>query len=307
MVNAVVSTTPFTYGFTSYLTNAEYKQAPTGVDVSQLVRGDPGKTEAELANRIAAASSWADIICGQPLQARAVTGEVIRARANRSGELMIVPQQGPLTAVTAFSYGATSNTMSALSDLSAFWLEPQQFLVPLGSALTSTAGPLQFAPGIRPGGEVRCRYSYVAGFPNTTLAATLAAGATSVTVVNATGVVGGQTDLTIYDGAQTEILSVAASYVSGNVLPLDSPALYPHNEVGVGVSALAPAAKQAVTLLTSTLIQTRGAVALIAPAVGGVSARYSQSGAQHGRAQKPVADDNVDLAEQLLIPFMKWR
>lgn len=306
MVTAQLSPLPALYGNRPYITPVEYRLAPTGVDVSNLVKGNPSGTEAMLADLCSRASSWADLICGQSLSARTDTYQG-RYLVDREGNMAVFPRFTPLIEVTSFSYGTQPSNLTTLSDLSNFWLEETEFTVPMGYGSWSSSGPLQFGAGPRAGSKVRARYSYIAGFPNTVLASTALAGATSIVVADATGVLAG-TQLTLFDGAQTETVTASASYVTGSTtILLASPLLYPHAQTGISVSALPPFVKQAVFLLCSTLIQTRGAVALIAPAVSGLSARYTQSGSQIARAQRVPADDNVSIACELLAPLRRVR
>lgn len=62
---------------TPYITTGEYRLAPTGVDTSNLVRGDAAASEAQLAGRILSASSMIDTyFCGQILAATVDPGPV---------------------------------------------------------------------------------------------------------------------------------------------------------------------------------------------------------------------------------------
>lgn len=305
MTSAVVTTTPTPSRFRAYITTADYHRAPTGVDVSNLVKGDPAATEQELGRRILAASGWADRICGQTIAATVDT-ESVRGLVGRDGILTVHPRFFPIISVDAFAVGTTPGGLVPMSDLSQIWLEEQQFQVPIGGAsMWSSAGPLQFSSGARPGGPVRMRYTYTSGYAMTTLAAPALAGATSIQVADATGIVPGLTELMIYDDTQTEVIQVAT--VVGTTLTLTDPLAWPHAVTGVEVSAIPATVKQAVVLLTSSLIQTRGAVALIAPAVAGLSARYTESGSNKGHGTKLTLDDSVTTALSLLEPLRRTR
>jgi hypothetical protein len=65
VANAINPTTQ--QGSTSYLTNNEYRNAPTAIDIDNLVFNstDPDVQESELANVISRASSWVDTYCNQ--------------------------------------------------------------------------------------------------------------------------------------------------------------------------------------------------------------------------------------------------
>ena len=69
MTSAVSPITQFQSG--SYLTIAEYKNAPTAIDYNNLVTGGTSaQQDAELASVIQRASSWIDIYVNQPLIAQ---------------------------------------------------------------------------------------------------------------------------------------------------------------------------------------------------------------------------------------------
>lgn len=278
---------------TPYITAAEYKQAPTGINVEQLVKGDPAASLAELNNTIARASSWIDNYCGQILSATVDT-DAARLPVDRLGAIHVHPRQTPICAVQAFSYGTSPNSLVALSDLSNLWVEAHEFHIPLTQGVTSWQGPLQFGSP-RPGGWVYAQWTVVSGYPNTTLAATATTGATSLQVADATGVVAGRTQLALYDGGQTENVQVASSWTSGTTLPLVSPLQFPHAQTGVSVSALPPSIKQAGILLTTALIRTRGAAAIVAPSAGQLRASLSKAS---GADEQVLAD--IDLAMDLL-------
>jgi hypothetical protein len=307
MATAQLSSIPALYGNRPYITSAEYRLAPTGVDVSNLVKGNPSGTDAMLSDIISRASSWADVICGQSLTARTDTFQG-RYSVDRDGNMTVFPRFFPLIEVTAFAYGSQVNNLTALSDLSQIWVEEMEFQVSMGYGTWSSSGPLQFGQGPRPGAKMRALYSYIAGFPHTVLTTPATAGQTSIVLADTTGILPGKTQMTIFDGAQTETVSVSSGYTPGvSTVTLASGLLYPHAQTGISVSALPPFVKQAVILLTSTLIQTRGAVALIAPAVSGLTSRYTQSGSQLARAQRVPADDNVSIACDLLTPLRRIR
>ena len=72
MVQVADAINPTTHGLTTpYLTLAEYKNAPTAIDIDNLVfnSSDPDVQDSELMNVIARASSWIDTYCNQVLGA----------------------------------------------------------------------------------------------------------------------------------------------------------------------------------------------------------------------------------------------
>jgi hypothetical protein len=281
-----------------YLTTDEYRQAPTGVDSTGLVKGDQAASLAELGNVIARASSWADTMCGQVL---AATPDVEGGRLNigRDGFLRIHPRQTPILDVTGISYGTIPGQMTALTDLSNVWVEPAMIIVPLSQVSTIFSGPLAFTR-IVPSTEVYAQWQYIAGWPNTTLTGAVTQGATSLSVKTPTGVMPGA-QLTIYDGAQTETVTVSSTYVPMTTpVTLGSGTLWAHPRLGISVSGLPPGVKQAVILLTSALIKTRGASSMVMQSVRGEMSR-ADTKAEAGGVEE------IDLADELLAPYRRLR
>lgn len=250
----------------SYLTPAEYVSAPTAVDTSRLVYGsDAAANTAELVTCIERASSWIDDTTGNPLVAtvRHVTG-----RVSTSSDGFLVLRPGgvhPLVNLVSVSTGWAANALTALGDLSGTWIDRElhAFMVPLSAGVPS--GPaLGLATGRR--GRLMARYSYVAGFPNTTLAATAAQGATQLTVRSTAGMVAaaeGQsaTVLTIVDAGDTETVTVTA-VVSATVV--QTTALAHTHTFGadpakaIAVHAMPQSLKSIAVLRTSIEVRQRG-------------------------------------------------
>jgi hypothetical protein len=287
---------------TPYLTIDEFKQAPTSIDYDNLVVAstDPAIQNAELNNVIARASSWMDTYCYQVLGATVET-ENQRARLRNNGILAIHPRYFPLVALLSLSYGTDPNGLTQYPDPSQGWIEDEQFLVPYSSANLSysSQGPLQFGMPAIPRAEVYCRYQYISGYPSTLLNASALAGATSITVKDATGIIAG-TQMTIYDGSNTENVTVSSSYVFGTtVVPLTVPLAYAHSS-GVSVSALPPAIKEAAILATTAFLKVRGDNSLTM-AVGN---QPNQPASEEVTRQ--LASD-LALAKEMLRPFRRVR
>lgn len=242
-----------------YLTLEEYKAAPTAIDLDNLVfdSQDPEVQDNELRNVIARASSWMDTYCNQVLGATVET-EQQRSRYSGDGSIRFHPRFSPIVALTDFNYGYPTN-MAKLGDCSIAWIEDMEIIIPnatLGS--WTSQGPLSFGSyNGGPSNQVFLNYTYVAGYTNTTLAVDSAVGATSITVANGTGIIVGQ-DLTLYDGMNTEIVSVADTYIFGSTtVPLIRPLVNAH-AIGSSVSALPPAIKEAAILVTTAFLKVRG-------------------------------------------------
>jgi hypothetical protein len=100
------------------------------------------------------------------------------------------------------------------------------------------------------------KYTYVAGFVNNPIVSATA-GASSLVVERATGIVAGQM-LRIFDGANTETVYVSSAYTYGSTtVSLVSPLLYTH-AAGTQVSNLPNAIKEACILITTAFIKVRG-------------------------------------------------
>jgi hypothetical protein len=298
MANAYGNTTKMFS--TPYITIAEYKQAPTAVDLDNLVvySSDPLVQDAELTNVIARASSYIDTYCNQVLSATTET-EQQRARLRPDGFLAIHPRYNPVVAVTSLSYGVTPTQMVAYPDPSVGWVEDQQFILPYTAANISysSQGPLQFGMPAMPRQQVFCQYTYVNGYANTLIAATTTVGATSLTVKDGTGIVAGSR-LTIFDGKETETIVVGSGYTFGSTtVPVTAPMAYAHS-AGDAISALPPAIKQACILTTTAFLKARGDNGLTMQITSTIDLAGTGSGA---------GSDELSAAKELLLPFRRMR
>ncbi len=303
-----------------YLTVTEYRTSSVAVDTRNLVPGGTqAANDAALAQLIWRASSWINVFCNQDLAAT-VNVEKKRVFAQRNGDLAVNTDFFPILEVRDLQIGTAPNRMTALTDLTGIDISLKSFVLTGGWGLGTNIGPLQFgATPVYGSGRLFCRYCYVNGWPTTTLAATCAAGAASVSVIDATGVYGGTaaiqsslstppaTILTVYDGAFTENLSVAAVTGTGPyTLTLNGVTAFGHT-VPVGgppsspapqVSALPAAVKQAAVYLTSIMVKERGAGSITLPenpSYGGTP-KSSSKGVMG-------SDEDMAIASELLQPF----
>jgi hypothetical protein len=251
---------PTTHKFsTPYLTIAEYKNAPTSIDIDNLVfnSSDPDVQDSELTNVIDRASSWIDTFCNQILGATHET-ESQRARISSDGYIKFHPRYNPVIALTALQYGNPSTDLITVQDCSVAWIEDQQILFPYAymSSLFTSQGPLQFGAPYANGTQVYLKYTYVNGYANT-LIATATATQSTLTVTDAVGITAGL-EMKIYDGMYSERVTVADSYTFGSTtIPLEVPLVYSHT-AGVSISALPPAIKEAAILVTTAMLKVRG-------------------------------------------------
>jgi len=297
MANAITSTT---HQFsTPYLTLTEYKNAPTAIDLDNLVFNsqDPDVQDAELNNVIARASSWIDTYCNQVLAATNET-EQQRSRIRDDGTIRFHPRYNPIIALTALQYGSVNYQMTTVQDCSLAWIEDSQIIFPYAMLATtySNQGPLQFGFPTTPRQEVFLKYTYINGYANTTIA-TATQGQSTLTVVDGTGIVAGQM-LKIYDGFDSENVVVASTYTFGSTtVPLVSALAYSH-AAGISISALPPAIKEAAILVTTAMLKVRGDNSMVMS----VASRPSQAGAN---AQNMGSD--LKQAQDLLAPYRRIR
>lgn len=300
-------TSPYTPS--SYLTTQEYRDAPTAVDVTSLkVSGGATDQDAVLATLISRASSWADEICNQILAATVDIEEQDSVRFKRNGTLYIHTDNWPVLEVRDFQYATLPSQFVEQTDLSNVAVLRHGFRVLSFGGMTSSLGPLQLGMSASPNAPLLVRYTYVNGYPNTTLVGAANAGDTTVTVADSTGIYGGPaarsatsttppaTVLTIFDSPNTERVSVAS--VSGNTLTLNAGLAHAHT-AGVSVSALPPTVKQAVVLLTTALIKERGTEALVMDEIHGAPHSVTTG--------EVVAASDIATAKEMLSPFARVR
>jgi hypothetical protein len=292
----VFAPTASTYAYRApYLTPAEYQNAATGVDSSNLVpSGSASQQAAALLRVIARASAWADTICQKILAATRDT-QAGHYRVHRDGTLRIPVDYTPLVAVAAASVGDYPNQLAALPDLSVLGLGAKVVTLP---AYAATTQPVN-CYGRAASGDRYASLTYVNGFANTGVTAAGASGATSLTVANPLAIFPGM-QMTLIDGGSTEIVTVAAGFtptvtIAPTAVPLAAP-LGPGHTTSAVLSALPEEIKEAVILLTTALIKTRGAEAIEMPHFGGQPSKVEA--AAHGL-------EELDIALDLLAPHRR--
>jgi hypothetical protein len=274
-----------------YLTAQEWKDAPTGVDPTNLIIGGSQLSEdAQLGAVILRASSWANLICGQILAATTDI-EGGRVSVNRRGEIIIHPHCWPILEVKAVSAGPSLTGLVAL-DITNCWIDRQYFTLPSGISSASSVGPIQFATAAY-GARLFCQWTYINGYPVTTLSATANSGQATIQVVDTTGIYAG-TPLQIYDDTVgNETVTVAATPTTSTVTLAAN--LASTHASSQPVTSLPPAIKEAVILLTSALIRTRGAESIVMESIEHRPKRVKGSSESF--------DINVAIAKELLRPF----
>jgi len=318
-------------GLTPYISPTTLISAPTGIDFTTIpdVDSSPAQQNAEQWNICMRATSMADQYCGQLLRA-SVDIEVLRGPDYRvtvgpqagggvpspywglaGGNARAIMSRWPILAVNSVKVAANGVWPRVWTTLPAGFAEPE--LPPYG--IYNSSAPQDDAYGgqaiiIAPGyvcwnlgrnGYV-LQISYVNGWPHTSLTASAAAGATTISVTDTTGwalanypgTVTGATG-TFKDGGQTETVTVtAASVTSGpGTLTLSSALQYPHQN-GTILTTLPEAVEQACILFGTAQALTRGATTTTIHSIGG----HSQS----------TGGDTTMLnaeAELLLHPFRR--
>ncbi len=282
-----------------YLTLDEYKNAPTALDYGNLVQGgSQAAQDAELSNAITRASSYIDQYCNQIIGATADT-EQQRVRVRPDGTIRFHPKYAPIVSLNTLSIGYQPNDNFVVADPSLAWLEEQEVIFPLanGQLSMSSQGPLSFGFPVSSRAECFIKYDYVNGYPQAVSTASASAGSSTITVDNALGFVAGQS-VKIYDGANSENITIASSYTYGSTtIPLATPLLYTHAS-GVSVSGLPAAVKQACIMITSAYLKIRGDASL-------TLAVTTTPGQQIEGSQKVGSD--VAHAQEILKPFRRIR
>lgn len=253
-----------------YLTVAEFKSAPTALDLSNFVPAGSSLSQDEaLFEMIGRASSVADLYCFGAIGTLCASAntESRRIRANREGQFEVHTKFWPIISVDAFSVGPSPADLQAMPiDNTTCWIEEQMFTV-VGSGFTqmTNKGPLQFGVGA-PGQRQFAQWTYTNGWPNTLLMATVMPGGTSALLKTADGIFPGTT-LTFYDAPYDEALVVAPAYVPGSLTVPFTTGFVSEHDSGVSVSALPPVIKQAAIAITAALIKERGDEAIVLAAM----------------------------------------
>ncbi len=273
-----------------YLTPGGFKAYPTWLDLDNLIPGGADALqEDELADVLLTASEWCVDTCeNMRLDAHYVQGEQLTVRASSTGRITLQPRDIPVRAITALSFGWAPGALNALSlpDSSMWNTGGRLISFRPGSLSQQFTGPaIQFGAQVRPQCETYVNWSYVAGFPNSTLKTTLAAAANSATLADPAGVLPGDV-LRIYDVGVSEALTVASTYVpaiptsppTATAVPLAAPARFTH-QPGTGITGFPRKILQAVICYSVALL-TREDVSWLEPESGhGPASRTVASGA----------------------------
>lgn len=272
-----------------------------GVQVDNLVvRGNVVEQEAALAELIESASVWID---NTILMTLAATYDTVldQATPDRYGYVKLHPRYRPVVSLTDFWSGPAPNLLVQAGDLSAAAVQPDRISMPVGGALNwmSDQGPLQFGPFAAPDQPLWVKYTYVNGFPVTSLTAPVTAGDTTLHIADCTGIIPGATWLTVYAlQNRMRFLAGAVSAASGPgtvVCPAAPHAIPITGYSPPMVSALPADVLEAAVLVVRAMVKE----------TGGASTRPASTKHSGGSADdEATAGDDYAEAEAFLHPYM---
>lgn len=229
-----------------YVTVPSFRAHPTFLDTMSLRPGDSTAVDQdrELFNILLMASAKADNYVemsgdGQGTLTAHTRVEQTRVRVGRDGSVKYKPDHYPVTALTLLEWGTSPAGLTAVTDYSGTWIEKSRTIVTFLNLGVPGLGPaFQFGtPAVM--SELYTRWTYGAGYANTTVAANTTVGATSFTVADPRGVAAGLV-LRIWEPGFEEAVTVANTYVAGSsTVPVAGALTYAHT-AGAGVSALPP-------------------------------------------------------------------
>ena len=268
-----------------YLSNDMFKNhSMRGVPVNSLVaNGQPQDQDAALAAYIEQATAMMDDWLSTSL---AASIDVESGPVNvRDGYINFQPKLRPVIALLAFSYGPALGQLSAYTSLDGASVQDNTVRVPLGPTgnWMSNQGPLQLGPAAVPMDRGWGQWTICNGFPVTWLTQAESQGAVLIHVADTTGILAGNTQLTIQAGQSRFRFTAGAVSTAGSsgfgtgpgtvacpALPYDvqNQAAYPTYVTGLPGSVI-----QAAVLGTRALIKQTSAGNLTAATIGGSRTR----------------------------------
>lgn len=272
-----------------------------GVQLDNLVvRGRPDQQDAALAELIESASVWIDDTVLMPIGGLAATYDTVldEVSPDRYGSVRLHPRCRPVIALTDFWSGRAANMLVQASDLDVAAVQPDRIVMPIGGAVSfmTDQGPLQFGPASLPDERLWVKYTYINGFPVTSLTAPVAKGDVLINVADCTGIIAGQTWLTVY------ALQNRMRFLAGTVSALSGPgtvacpaAPYAIPTTGYSppmVSALPQSVIEAAVLVVRAMVKEAG---------GGSS---KPAGKHSGGEEEATAGDDYAEAEAFLHTYI---
>jgi hypothetical protein len=226
----------------------------------------------------------------------------------QDGSITLICNLRPLRQVVGIAMGTSSAGLQNIGPNAALNLIMGEGTISLPATYCQGNPTEWYGPWPTVNGQLVVVYSYIAGWPHTTLGANVAQGATSITVnppvPGATTLYGAYagTALTIKDGGSTETV-ILASAPTGLTLNLVSGTQFAHTlptaPDGINVTALPDDIEEATISMVNLLIKTQGSRAQVLPgSVGQASPQQLRALARAGA----LAD--MELACKLLHPYV---
>lgn len=284
----------------TYVSNSQFTFAPTAMDTANLVPGGGLAQQAQaLADVLSRASAWADRYCfgSDPAAKGASLAATVTVQAGmvayRSNYLRLVCDYKPLISVTGVDVGPDASSARTIGAAAAqIWFGRRTIYVP-STVIAPRTVPTAGLP-------VYAAWSYVSGYPHTTLAAPASVGDATITVTPSDGSAGvlgvfPGTQLRIIDGAESETVTV--TNVAGTTLtvsPLTNAHQLPAKPDFLPVTALPANVTQAVILLATALIKTRGDNSMVLASLTEPSEVKDSTGDEF---------TDVTVAKELLAPY----
>jgi hypothetical protein len=309
----VAPQTSTAFGHHPYISVSEFQQAPTAVGTRALVSGSTNQQQdslRSLANVIERASAWADLIAfHRPDGSFAATSivESMWVKPKGDGSMALTCNFKPVLEVTGLALGITPSLLTNVDSNTAkdLWIDGKVITIPGWWNLPASSGPVPFARTVGMWGKAYVVWSYICGYPLTTLSASVAKNDVTLTVnpsvpggTTVAGVYAG-TPLTINDGDSTE--TVVATAAPAGLTVATSAAQFAHtipqSPDSIRVSALPRAIEQATILLTACLLKVRGSRAMSMP---------QTPGGMPGKSEMGFAGtlEDFEIAEKLLKRFV---
>ncbi len=301
----------------AYISVSQYRFAPTSVGTQGLVpkSSQPQVDSAgSLAMVINEASQWMDTHCFHRSDgnfAADITNEQMWATVKPNQSIVLICNFKPILEVVGIALGPAPGSLQNLDANTAGLISIGEKTITLPGVFisgTTTVGNTVLFNGFPAyNGNVLAVYSYITGYPHTTLASSAVAGATSITVTPPVpggsafyGVYAG-TALTIKDDANTETV-VASAPPTGLTVSLSSPLLYNHNVPNapdaITVTALPRDLERACIHLTNVFLKAQGMRAQMPASIGSPTPAQRQGLARAGA----LAD--YEVACKLLHPYV---
>lgn len=213
---------------------ASFTAHPTYLDLDDLRYGDGSAADqtAQLVDLLLMSSAWADGYNEQPLSAHQHV-QNLRTRCGRDSTIKVHADHSPVISVSSFAYGYTPTAMTTVSNPTV-WMEDGANLVLTIGAAGPWSGSLQFGTPSA-GAPLYTQVTYTAAFVATVLTAPCGSAASSIQVMDPTGIMPGS-PYRIWEPGAEETVTVSSTFVPPAVtvppvptsIPLAAPTLSAH-------------------------------------------------------------------------------